>query len=224
MGAAWDQFPHLTPEQQERVSRSLERVARIRDGLGHRVDPGIALAVGMLNELGVTTSASCEGHVGWATGGPYIDVVSPQYWDMKPKHREMKKNPELEEQADILRDEIKLANAVEGRKLLPILNDFYQNRTASYETRLGLTFYGDAITRIESVGVAFLDAEPDSGVRVRLLRDFQAEMRAFSDFLVSYEPAGAPFLNNLAQKLSERGAGSTEGKEPLPTELKGAVP
>ena len=182
----------LTPAQQQRLSRALARVEGVADGLGHRIDPGILHAVAMLNELGVNTHASCEGHVGWATGGPYIDIVSPQYLPMKHEFRALGDDPSLSDKRACLREKMKVANAVEGKKVLPILDEFYKDRQSSYGSRIGLWFYGAGITRIESVGVAFLGAETDSATKEALLRAFQDEMRAFSDFLAVHEPAGAP--------------------------------
>lgn len=181
----------LTPALKQRLSRALARVEGVADGLGHRIDPGIRQAVAMLNELGINTHASCEGHVDWATGGPYIDIVSPQYLSMRHELRALGEGPSLVDQRACLREKMKVANAVEGKKVLPILDEFYKARESSYETRIGLWFYGAGITRLESVGVAFLGAESDPAAKIALLRAFQSEMTAFSNFLVAHEPAEA---------------------------------
>lgn len=199
--AASDPSKEWTPEQKKRLALAIGRVEGVVDGLGHRLDKGIVQAVAMLNELGINTSASCEGHVDWATGGPYIDITAKEHTEIKARLRAVKPGPAQEEEQERLRAEMKLANTLEAKKILPALNEFYKARDTSYERRIGLSFYGQGITRLESVGVAFLSAESDPAAKVERLKEFQSEMRDFSDFLVAYEPVAAPFLRNLGDKL-----------------------
>lgn len=203
-----------TPAQKERLASAIERVKGATDALGHGIDPGILQAVAMLNELDINTSASCEGHVDWATGGPYIDLVSKDYRAMKNESRAIEADASREEEKNVLRQKIRLANIVESKKILPVLNEFYKTRDTSYELRIGLSFYGEGITRLESVGVSFLLAQPDPVEKVELLKAFQAEMRDFSNFLVSYEPS-APLLHKLdrAKRGLEESVEKTPGLE-----------
>lgn len=59
-----------------RYRTMLLTVGTLRDGLGLPVDPGIRKTVALLNLLGHTTTASCEGHRGVSHGllTPWVDV------------------------------------------------------------------------------------------------------------------------------------------------------
>lgn len=49
---------------------------RVVDKLGKPIDDGIFETVVALNMLGITTRASCEGHLEWGLPYPWIDVES----------------------------------------------------------------------------------------------------------------------------------------------------
>lgn len=54
---------------------ALRHVNSITDGLGHPVDQKIRSLVAVLYMLGVKTTGSCEGHIGW--GRPYPWISAP---------------------------------------------------------------------------------------------------------------------------------------------------
>jgi len=46
----------------------------VTDGLGKEIDQGIFDTVVALNVLGIPTRQSCEGHLEWGTGAPWVDI------------------------------------------------------------------------------------------------------------------------------------------------------
>ncbi len=61
----------------ERELQRLAKLAEVRgytDGLGLGLDEGIVDTVAALQLNGFQTSASCEGHVDWGCGAPWVDV------------------------------------------------------------------------------------------------------------------------------------------------------
>lgn len=48
---------------------------RVVDRLGKPIDEGIFETVVALNMLGITTRASCEGHLAWGLPYPWIDIL-----------------------------------------------------------------------------------------------------------------------------------------------------
>lgn len=55
-----------------------EKIDSMTDRLGMPVDEGIKEAVIALNCLGFMTTGSCFGHEGRETGGPWVDISSPE--------------------------------------------------------------------------------------------------------------------------------------------------
>jgi len=56
---------------------------RVVDKLGKKIDEGIFDTVVALNMAGVTTRASCEGHLDWGVPHPWIDIEA----DVAVKYR-----------------------------------------------------------------------------------------------------------------------------------------
>jgi hypothetical protein len=158
-------------------------MSQVGDKLGHPIDKGILDLVTSLNFLGIHTSASCEGHLNWATGGPYIDIDSPKnellhhkfqkFWKIKKKN-----NKEI----DKIAKEAKKLNTKEVSKLLPYLEKFYKTRLTPFDQKLVISAYGWSAGRLESQGVSWLDAASKDKRRSKL-RSYQKEMKAFGDFL-----------------------------------------
>lgn len=194
-------LPSLTLPQIRRLDLGLRRIENVVDGLGKRIDRGIAPTVAMLAQLGINTSQSCEGHDDWATGGPYIDVSSKHFRTLQGIYQSSTDTGAPTEKLSAMRDEIRRLNALEGRKLLPILQAFYAGREVDYATRLGLVQYGMCITRIESVGVSFQEAETDPSVKHANLLAYQAEMHAFTEFLIRYEHATMDATTNRTDRV-----------------------
>ena len=52
-----------------------DRVARIADRRGKKIDPGIMGMVLALNASGIRTTQSCEGHIDWGLSYPWVRVA-----------------------------------------------------------------------------------------------------------------------------------------------------
>jgi hypothetical protein len=62
---------------------TLEKVERMRDALGFPVDTNIRETIVALNLSGLSTSASCEGHIDRGRGAPWIKIEAPN----RPRER-----------------------------------------------------------------------------------------------------------------------------------------
>lgn len=175
---------NLSPVHQTRLNAALDKIGGVSDKLGLGIDPGIRTAVAMLNHHGIHTVMSCEGHENWATGGPYIDIAAAGSHDNRKKLEEITNREEQESFWKAMYRETTDA----GKKIVPILDEFYKGRDTAFSARLILVANRDSM-RLESAGVAFLYYETDPSVKNKDLKLFQSEMNDFSDFLVTYEPA-----------------------------------
>jgi 3-mercaptopyruvate sulfurtransferase SseA len=69
--------PEIPPEKISRLEEIRKSVEEIRDALGLPVDEKIKEAVIMCNAIGLTTSASCEGHIDHGIPVPWIEIAAP---------------------------------------------------------------------------------------------------------------------------------------------------
>ena len=153
----------INTAKQKAWQRAEARVLKFTDKLGKGVDKGIRETVVGLNALGINTSASCEGHLNWGTGAPYVDI------EAKNKGRaKLKKNVKRNQQ--------------EIQKVLPLLDKFYSRHKASYDRHLTVQAWGWSIGRLESQGTGVLDAL-SKAAKAKKLKEYQKEMTAFGKFL-----------------------------------------
>jgi hypothetical protein len=68
-------------------SREIEIV---RDKKGKGIDGGIKDTVIALSLLDINTTGSCEGHIDWGKGGPYIDIEAKESAELENKMKEEK--------------------------------------------------------------------------------------------------------------------------------------
>lgn len=170
-------------------------VDKIVDGLGKGIDQGIKESVIALNVLDINTTQSCEGHLDWATGAPYIDVGAKDLGALRETANEARERAEQAYNAHASREEegklwhefhearkaADKENLKEARKVLDLLNEFYTDRTVPSDQRLIINGSG-RFTRLESQGAMFQEtAEPE--VKAAKLPQYQEEMRAFTEFL-----------------------------------------
>lgn len=169
--------------------RTEKRVGLITDKLGKGVDQGILSVVVGLNALGVCTSASCEGHARWGTGGPYVDIEAKETKarvELQKQYRAMLKQKTLSDARAIQRrkmaQRIDRYNQREIKKLFPLLSKFYARRVVGYDQRLTIRPWSWSIGRLESQGVCILPLLVRTE-RLRRLKMYQAEMRNFAQFV-----------------------------------------
>lgn len=168
---------------------------QLADGLGKGIDDGILNTVIGLNALGITTRQSCEGHIEWGTGAPWVDIIdldpevealatsAGQAWEAVEK-AEAENTPEEEldrlfEEAHQARREAEKKRLEISQKVMNLLTTFYADRQVSYDRQLVLAFAGQ---RIESIGAMFQDTVDLSTKQEKLL-EYQQEMQAFTEYL-----------------------------------------
>lgn len=170
------------------------RFARVVDGVGCSIDDGILETVIALNVLGITTLASCEGHLDHGLAAPWIDVGNPQ---AKPLARSayqklnaVQQVPQSErqarrEEAEEARLLAKRLHWVEHQKVSHYLDLFYGQHHAPLEARLILSHAEwSGIARLESHGASVQDVLAEDERAAKLL-EYRQEMDAFADFLKS---------------------------------------
>jgi len=170
------------------------------DALGKKIDPGILLLVVALNALGITTTASCEGHLE-GSFAPYVDIVCAPPDDERQEALEALTFAQRLEMTDgeeaalpYLRAAQERLHALDQHYHLPVrrciiswLNTFYSARVGTrYECQLALrsliTFGVVEQLRLENAGAELL-AEEEAAVHAQKLATYQAEMAAFALFL-----------------------------------------
>lgn len=183
-----------TPEQ--RWQALLATFTAVTDAKGKPIDPGILEAVVALNALNISTSGSCEGHLEWGTGAPWIDIRAPgiQEEDRQAglaltdarRQRDLQQLP-LEEIAKRmsaaleLKKRVELKHLAERSKAMSYLTIFYQNRHVPYD-RLLIAHGAVGQTRLESQGAGLLPLLTLEQRRQKLA-EYQEEMHAFACFL-----------------------------------------
>lgn len=177
-----DSIKQVDPERKKReeeLSRIRGRVNEITDKLGLGIDSGIREGVVVFNAFGLRTSQSCEGHFGQegeegkGSPTPWIDV-SPQ----EPSNENWYENDQLREK--VTNEE----NALKA-KAIKLLDEFYERRNSSYDTRLGFMQIGYSF-RIQSVGSEIfeeLTRELSEEQKAKKVAEYKNEMNDFIGFL-----------------------------------------
>lgn len=158
----------------------------ITDRLGMPIDEGIKEMVIALQLLGINTTASHEGKLD-RHPIPYIDIESsdPEKDILEEKSDELfdSDRNKNEEELNIIDKKILRLNLEERKKIIILLEEFYQNRKVPFESRLGLHVGARGKMRLQSQGADFQEIEEDEKIKAERLKAFQDEMNAFKDFL-----------------------------------------
>ena len=156
-------------------------VDHLVDSLGKEVDPNIRDTVTALRAMGFHTNASCEGHLDRGLKAPWVDFgivpedVEQAMKAVRAKHQAT--TPELTRRIQEIKQELLL----ERKKLLDLLDSFYENRAVSNFTRLTLD-YGPNTVRLINQGVGIQDLyQPHQ--QTENLEVFRKEMSDFAEFL-----------------------------------------
>ena len=171
--------------------QKLIELDQVQDGIGEGIDLHIKETVAVLQLLGLHTRASCEGHLDHGVAAPWIDIQSPDlrleeffrnYGALCEKADTLEAVGEV---ADAVYDEIYAIRqaidrieALEYRKLIPYLEEFYQGRNVSYERRLII----DPRGRLTCQGGILQPAEEIETQALRL-KEYQDGVVAFTQFL-----------------------------------------
>jgi len=69
--------PETLKQRESQWSAKQKEIDRLADGLGMGLDDGIKDAVIALQVNGFNTRQSCEGHIDWGCGAPWVDIEAP---------------------------------------------------------------------------------------------------------------------------------------------------
>lgn len=156
----------------------MKQIERTVDAKEKRVDEGIKECIVILQLFDINTKASCEGHLDHGVAGPLVDVESKEALELKAQ---WKKSTTKEEEAE-LRKEITQENLKERQKLITLLDEFYKGREAPFSKRLIISSLALGWSRLENQGADIQEIEL-KGKRESNLKEYQEEMRAFTEFL-----------------------------------------
>lgn len=159
--------------------QATDQVESFRDRLGKPVDPGIKPVVISLISRGFRTTASCEGHVGRKTGGPYVVLESPQTDEYIVKMKTVEFGG-VEFKA--LRSELEQLNLAERDKVSELLDKFYAKHPGL--ERLEIKNIGPGTTKLIYPGSAEAEAA-GSERHDEWLRRARGEFDSFAAWLTA---------------------------------------
>lgn len=123
-------------------------LSQITDGIRNGIDEGIIETVVGFNALGIDTRQSCEGHLNWGTGAPWVDVetINPKVDELDKKAREAwevadnldREHVSEEElrrvfgEAHKARREAKAEHLKMPQKVMTLLEEFYQRERGKF--------------------------------------------------------------------------------------------
>lgn len=154
-------------------------VERITDALGKPIDPGIKETVVSLKVWEFPTYQSCEGHS--AEHPEKIEVEERE--SITPWVRVVSPEPENWEKDKLVQKEWKKENLKHQLKMVELLDEFYQERKASFDVRLHIEQFGiyGGFT-ITNQGSNIIEGLPKrEQEKKRTL--YQKEMQEFAKFL-----------------------------------------
>lgn len=157
-------------------------VEKIVDKLGKPVDPGIKESVLALRVSGLSTDGSCEGHLNKPLKAPWIDIGYVPREVSDRVERGWRAGGKFSEED--IRMIVKTRNKLlaERKQLIQLLNQFYSGRNVPSDRRLVIEVFGNTTRLLPSQGAKLQETLPPE-VRQEMLREFQDEMNAFTQFL-----------------------------------------
>lgn len=202
-------FGELT--KQEQWQQLAQEVDTWTDGMGLPIDSEIKETVIVLNLLGIVTSQSCEGHLDWGLCHPWVDFdkkidevesialsalqkktdamyrsIEMNYPDITwPERFQLPEGQELIpflEERNALYSKHEKLKQTQAETLYLLLEQFYENRTTSYDRMLILNFPTRDSFRIQSNGATRQIIRSESQ-REEKLAEYQDEMAQFTTFL-----------------------------------------
>ncbi len=184
-------------DKEQRWQEMYRTVTNMKDRLGKKVDTGIIETVVVLNLLGMPTKMSCEGHLEWGIGAPWVDIEDRYARERSTEVQQMfQQAQQLQQQQAHMTDEIahlleearkadrevRLLNLAASRKLLDYLIIFYEKRHVPFDVRLIIQIHAIGRSRLESQGADFQDVALLEERSLKL-KEYQEEMRQFTLFL-----------------------------------------
>ncbi|MBD3207838.1 MAG: hypothetical protein GF370_00060 [Candidatus Nealsonbacteria bacterium] len=158
-------------QKEKKWKRFRQETEKIADPLGMKIDKGIEDTVTALRVYKFPTSASCEGHINEKEGHPYpwveICALPPEGW----------------EEDEEIKEEWRIKNLEEQKRITDLLTEFYKDRNTSFDKMLSFRFIGSfGGFRIQSTSA---EQSPlfSEGERKKRLEEHRKEMNDFAEFL-----------------------------------------
>ncbi len=171
---------HMATPRWQTIAQQMRETT---DSLGKPIDPGILEAVIVLNVLGFTTEQSCEGHLDRALPAPWVRIINAEAEAADDRAIVAYQQQDFI-QGGIYQAQARLALAKEQSRLLDYVQRFYDEHEAATDCRLIIYPTMAGRLQLESQGAAALPAQPVEVQQAKLL-DYQAEMQAFTTFLIA---------------------------------------
>lgn len=148
------------------------------------MDRGIKDMVVALNALGYKTIGSCQGHLDHGTGGPWINILIDEAEELESRLKRGRRRISKVEWLMISR-QVRVVTDAQTRQLKELLREFYRDRKVRLDLKIVLFNPGGGLIIMESRGVNTLLWKNLLEPRYsrKLLREYQAEMRALTKFL-----------------------------------------
>ncbi len=189
------------PEKLEAWHVLSDEVDLWTDRIGMPIDERIKETVIVLNLMGFTTSASCEGHIDWGLPYPWIDfaVNDKEFFNIQNELMEIQKqingygdfkdltDEELQEVSNLNKQRLALFSELYRNtqtKLLPIyalLEKFYSKKKKHYDCVI--CFPDKYLSRMQSLGGQWKYVRTPEQKKNKL-KKYQEEMSQFTDFLI----------------------------------------
>jgi hypothetical protein len=193
------------------MAEKLQRWEKVQDSfqnavdcLGKELDAGILETVVALNALGFSTTQSCEGHLNWGIAAPWVDIKSNKIDQATIDEATFLLNraealdiqlemasevtEEMDNEVSLAWEEYHKTSKERHRHVFELqaalqrlLGRFYADRRPEYDVIITLERMGDGF-RLQSQGAEVQAIQPDE-LRAEKLLAYQAEMRAFTEFL-----------------------------------------
>jgi excisionase family DNA binding protein len=175
----------ITIDKMQEWQKVEQCMSKTVDALGKRIDKGIMPVVIAINVLGISTIASCEGHLNWGASYPWIDIASREVEPIAQRISALIRDGKREdEETQHLMQKVKMLHLQEEMKLLPLLDAFYQYHSFSYDRHLSIWHFARGEARLQSCGAEYQTFRT-SDERAEKLTEYQQEMQAFANFLKS---------------------------------------
>lgn len=206
-------IPSKTNSEKEKDwEKMANKVDYITDALGLKIDSNIKKTVIVLNLLGFTTSASCEGHLDHGLAYPWVDfdTENQEVMELNSKLSSIfqrlaeeesviqKKHPDLSlgegnsQDLTTLYQEMHRLNDLIAKtalsQLVPLnrlIDTFYKNRPATPDRMIIIHTLNTTFQRMYSAGGDWQITRSEQEIKDKL-KEYQQEMMELTNFLTDY--------------------------------------
>jgi len=142
-------------EKEEYWSAVNQGMDDVGDALGKKIDSEIRKTVVALNVIGLPPKMSCEGHLYWGCPHPWVDIE----WPDEPERYKSGTRQETDEYKRWIAANKELRGMAER-----LLEEFYSNRKAAEETKIGIEDASGGRFRLQN-GANIFVGEGEYGIK-----------------------------------------------------------